>query len=126
MKEFSKFEIAAIKRTAQNVDKYVSKKTKLVAKRAELDTEIQSLQTMIDGWQEPIKHMTGGFTTEDLITKKIDKSGENPITKYELKYPETVIPETSEPTAEEVAAPVADEAPKAEATEEATKTGFAE
>ena len=54
MKEFSKFEIAAIKRTAQNVDKYVSKKTKLVAKRAELDTEIQSLQTMIDGWQEPI------------------------------------------------------------------------
>ena len=129
MKEFSKFEIAAIKRTAQNVDKYVSKKTKLVAKRAELDTEIQSLQTMIDGWQEPIKHMTGGFTTEDLITKKIDKSGENPITKYELKYPEAVIPEIpeiSEPTAEEVAAPVAEEAPKAEATEEAPKTGFAE
>ena len=127
MKEFSKFEIAAIKRTAQNVDKYVSKKTKLVAKRAELDTEIQSLQTMIDGWQEPIKHMTGGFTTEDLITKKIDKSGENPITKYELKYPETVIPEYElKYPEEEVAAPVAEEASKAEATEEAPKTGFAE
>lgn len=92
MKEFSKFEVASIKRTAQNVDKYVSRKTKLLAKRAELDTEIKTMQTMIDGWQEPIKNMTGGFTTEDLITKTIDKSGENPITKYELKYPETVIP----------------------------------
>ena len=96
MKEFSKFEIAAIKRTAQNVDKYVSKKTKLVAKRAELDTEIQSLQTMIDGWQEPIRSMTGGFTTEDLVTKVIDKSGDNPVTKYELKYPDTVVPPVDE------------------------------
>ena len=125
-KEFTKFELARMKRTAQNVEGFLKQKNKLEAKKAKIEADLVISQSMIDGWQEPIKHMTGGFTTEDLITKKIDKSGENPITKYELKYPETVIPETSEPTAEEVAAPVAEEAPKAEATEEAPKTGFAE
>ena len=92
VKEFSKFEIAAIKRTAQNVDKYVSNKNKLLAKKAKIEAELVVLQSMIEGWQEPIKNMTGGFTTEDLIVKNIDKSGDNPITKYELRFPDTIIP----------------------------------
>ena len=92
MKEFSKFEIAAIKRTAQNVDKYVSNKNKLLAKKAKIEAELVVLQSMIEGWQEPIKNMTGGFTTEDLVVKNIDKSGDNPVTKYELRFPDTIIP----------------------------------
>ena len=92
VKEFSKFEIAAIKRTAQNVDKYVSNKNKLLAKKAKIEAELVVLQSMIDGWQEPIKNMTGGFTTEDLVVKNIDKSGDNPVTKYELRFPDTIIP----------------------------------
>ena len=92
VKEFSKFEIAAIKRTAQNVDKYVSNKNKLLAKKAKIEAELVVLQSMIEGWQEPIKNMTGGFTTEDLVVKNIDKSGDNPITKYELRFPDTIIP----------------------------------
>ena len=91
-REFSKFEIAAIKRTAQNVDKYVSNKNKLLAKKAKIEADLTIAQGMIDGWQEPIKQMTGGFTTEDLVVKTIDKSGDNPITKYELKFPDTVVP----------------------------------
>ena len=96
VKEFSKFEIAAIKRTAQNVDKYVSNKKKLLAKIAKMEAEVNTAQVMIDGWQEPIRSMTGGFTTEDLVTKVIDKSGDNPVTKYELKYPDTVVPPVDE------------------------------
>ena len=92
VKEFSKFEIAAIKRTAQNVDKYVSNKNKLLAKKAKIEADLVMAQSMIDGWQEPIKAMTGGFTTEDLVVKTIDKSGDNPVTKYELKFPDTVVP----------------------------------
>ena len=92
VKEFSKFEIAAIKRTAQNVDKYVSNKNKLLVKKAKIEAELVVLQSMIEGWQEPIKNMTGGFTTEDLVVKNIDKSGDNPITKYELRFPDTIIP----------------------------------
>lgn len=93
--QFSKFEIAALKRTAANVDKYVSRKNKLVEKKTAIDAELTQLQTMIDGWQEPIKSMTGGYTTEDLVVKTIDKSGANPVTKYSLKYPDTVIPVTA-------------------------------
>ena len=106
-KNFSKFEIASIKRTAQSVDKYVNKKAQLIEKKAELDAEINQLSIMINGWQEPIKQMTGGFTTEDLIVRGEDK-------KYELKYPETVIPVEEEattdlPAGEEAETPVVTE-----------------
>lgn len=107
MKEFSKLEIASIKRTAQNVNKYVSQKEKLEGKKAAIDAEIVTLQGMIDAWQEPIKKMTGGFTTEDLIIKTVDKSGEKGTvsTKYELRYPETVIPSPEVLPSPEVSAP---------------------
>ena len=113
-KEFSKWEIASIKRTAQNVDKYVHKRNDLVAKKADLEAEINQLNIMINGWQEPVKQMTNGYTTEDLIIKTIDKTGKNPVTKYELKYPETVVPIEEEattdlPAGEEAETPVVTE-----------------
>lgn len=99
-KKFSKIEIAAIKRTAQNVATFVTKKERLDAKIAELEAEKASLQPMIDAFQGPIKDMTGGYTTEDLVTREIIKTGkfdsktgkEIIQTRYVLKYPETVIP----------------------------------
>lgn len=97
-KEFSKFEVAAIKRTAANVSKFVTEKEKLEQKKAALDERLQKLQEMIDGWQAPIKAMTGGFTTESLVKRIVDKSGKNPITKFELLYPETVVPVNTENT----------------------------
>lgn len=99
MKEFSKFEIATIKRTAQNVASMVIKKNKIKAQLDELQAEYDQLATMQEQYEAPIKTMTGGYTTEDLVervvenTGKVDKEG-RPIkqTKYNLKYPETVIP----------------------------------
>lgn len=99
-KKFSKIEIAVIKRTAQNVAQFVTKKERLDAKIAELEAEKAALQPMIDAFQGPIKAMTGGYTTEDLVvresvgTGKMDaKTGKEIMqTRYELKYPETVIP----------------------------------
>ena len=88
-KEFSKFEITAIKRTAANVDRYVQKKAKLLKTLQEVTTELELTQTMIDRWQGPIKEMTGGFTTESLIKKTKTDSG----TKFELIYPETIVPD---------------------------------
>ena len=85
MKEFSKFEIADIKRTATTVQKYVQKKVKLQAKIKAMQEEESKLQVMIDNWQAPIKELTGGYTTEDLIAT--DENG-----KLVLKYPETVVP----------------------------------
>lgn len=99
-KKFSKIQIAVIKRTAQNVAQFVTKKERIDAKIAELEAEKASLQPIIDSFQGPIKEMTGGYTTEDLVVKevvhtgKIDASNGKEIlnTRYVLKYPETVVP----------------------------------
>lgn len=100
-KEFSKFFIASLKRTAQNVQPLVRRKTKLLSQIYEMRNELCSLQAQIDGYQIPIKEVTGGYTTEDLVervvteTAKLDKDGK-PIkmTQYILKYPETIVPPT--------------------------------
>ena len=99
-KKFSKIQIAAIKRTAQNVAQFTTKKERIDAKIAELEAEKKSLQPMIDAFQGPIKEMTGGYTTEDLVKREVIKTGEFDQktgkeimqTRYVLKYPETVIP----------------------------------
>lgn len=101
MKEFSKFEIAAIKRTAQNVNAMVTKKTKLKEKLDALQTEYDALNEAQEQFEAPIRKMTGGYGTEDLVEKvieatdKMDKDGKPiKITKYVLKYPDTILPPT--------------------------------
>jgi predicted transcriptional regulator len=111
MKEFSKFEIATIKRTAQNVAPLVRRKNKIKEKIDELYAELQQLETQQTQWEQAIVTMTGGFTTEDLVdkvvetTNSVDKDG-NPVkvTKYVLKYLNTVVPvpTTEVPVQEEV------------------------
>ena len=103
-KNFSKIEIAVIQRTAQNVAQFVTKKEKLNAKIAELEAEKTALQPIIDSFQGPIKEMTGGYTTEDLVTREVvhtgkldSKTGKEILqTRYVLKYPDTVVPPTTE------------------------------
>lgn len=100
MKTFNKLEVAAIKRIAQSVAVWVSKKEAIDKKIAALEAEKKALQPMIDSFQGPVKEMTGGYTTEDLVIKKAEKTGKiDPKTgkegisyRYVLKYPETVIP----------------------------------
>lgn len=99
MKEFSKFEIAVIKRTAQNVNPMVTKKNKIRKQIAALSEEYDTLDKMQEQYEASIKTMTGGYSTEDLVDKvikdtgKVDKDGKPiKITQYILKYPETIIP----------------------------------
>lgn len=108
-KKFTKFELARMKRTAQNVDQYITKKNKLVAKITELQAELDGLNSLIELTDAPTKAMTGGYGTEDIIKKvvtptdKLDKNGNVvKITTYEFLYPETIIPVATEET-EEVA-----------------------
>lgn len=109
-KKFTKFELARMKRTAQNVDQYLAKKNKLVAKKAEIDAELAEVNNLIELTDAPTRAMTGGFGTEDIIRKvvtptdKLDKNG-NVIkqTTYEFIYPDTIIPPVVETPAEVVA-----------------------
>lgn len=103
MKKFSKFEIATIKRTAQSVNPMVSKKAKLKEQINALQAEYDQLNTMQEQYEASIKTMTGGYGTEDLVdkvietTSAVDKNGKPiKVTKYVLKYPETVIPIAAE------------------------------
>ena len=101
MKELSKFEIAAIKRTAQNVNAMVTKKTKLKEKIDVLQAEYDQIEEAQEQFEAPIRKMTGGYGTEDLVEKviedtgKLDKDGKSiKLTKYVLKYPDTILPPT--------------------------------
>lgn len=107
-KEFSKFFVASLKRTAQNVSPLVRRKQKLQAEITEREEELKSIQVQLDTYEAPIKEATGGYGTEDLVvrtvevTDKVDKDGKPiKVTKWNLKYPETIVPvieeETSEP-----------------------------
>lgn len=99
MKTFNLREITTIKRTAMNVNPLVTRKNKIKEKIDQLNTEYNELQELQDTWELAIKTLTGGYTTEDLVEKvvedtgKVDKEGKPiKVTKYVLKYPETVIP----------------------------------
>lgn len=96
--EFNKFTKAQIKRTALNVWPMVSKRNRLQEKIEEMQNEINALQVSIDANETAVKNLTG-YLTEDLVvrtvvdTGKVDKKGRPiKVTKYDLKYPETVVP----------------------------------
>lgn len=72
MKELSRFEMAAIKRTAQNVKSMLKKKATLEAKQEALTAEINKLTEMIEVWEAPIMKMTGGFTSEQILKGEME------------------------------------------------------
>ena len=90
MKEITTRQMAMIKRIAMNVNPLVVKKNKLISKINDLTVEIAEINDAIEGNEMGIMTITGGLSSEILITKtvtdsgKVDKNG-NPIkvTKYE-------------------------------------------
>lgn len=124
-KTFSKIEISVIKSTAKNASQFVAKKQKVAAmikeveekvaeqirKRAaekieKLEAEMAGYQSIIDSLNAPVKQITGGYTTEDLVDIKKEGTGsmdpktgkEIMKTVYVLKYPDTVVPPTNDTT----------------------------
>jgi hypothetical protein len=123
MKNFSKIEISVIKSAAKNAAPYVTKKAKIDAqikeveekaaeairkrveeKVAKLEAEKAGYDAIISSLNASVKQITGGYTTEQLIDIKKEATGqmdpktgkEIMKTVYVLKYPETVVPPTTE------------------------------
>lgn len=63
----NRFQMAAVKRTAQNTKKLVTQREKVNARMRELAAELISINEQIDAWETPIKVMTGGYTSEQCI-----------------------------------------------------------
>ena len=118
-KKFSKIEISVIKSAAKNAAPFVAKKAKVDAQIEEAQKKMQKLleekiqkleaeksgyQAIIDSMNQAVKQITGGYTTEDLVDIKKEATGsmdpktgkEIFKTVYVLKYPETVVPPTTE------------------------------
>lgn len=99
-KEFTKFELARLKRTAQNVEGFLKQKNKLEEKKAKIEEELAIVNQQIELTDAPTIAMTG-YHTEDIIKKvvtptdQVDKNG-NIIKKvtFEFIYPDTIVPPT--------------------------------
>lgn len=108
-KEFTKFELARMRRTAQNVEGFLKQKNKLREKKAKIEEELAVINQQIELTDAPTVAMTG-YHTEDIIKKvvtptdQVDKNG-NIIKKvtFEFIYPDTIVPPvvTNDNTVEE-------------------------
>lgn len=101
-RKFDKFFVANLKRTAQMVSPMVREKDKLIAEIEEKYARIDALRAQIESLDSHIRQECG-YGVEDLITRevvntgKLDKAGKPvKVTKWTLKYPETIIPPTEE------------------------------
>ena len=106
-KEFTKFELARMKRTAQNVEGFLKQKNKLEEKKAKFEEELAVINQQIELTDAPTVAMTG-YHTEDIIrevvtpTDQVDKNG-NIIKKvtFEFIYPDTIVPPVTDVAEEE-------------------------
>ena len=106
-KEFTKFELARMKRTAQNVEGFLKQKNKLEEKKAKIEEELAVINQQIELTDAPTVAMTG-YHTEDIIKKvvtptdQVDKNG-NIIKKvtFEFIYPDTIVPPVTDVGEEE-------------------------
>lgn len=72
MKELSRTELATVKRTAANVKTFRTKKAKLEAQRAKIETELESVNKSIDLFEQPIIEVTGGYTSEQVLNGEME------------------------------------------------------
>lgn len=128
-KEFTKFELARMKRTAQNVEGFLKQKNKLEEKKAKIEEELAVINQQIELTDAPTVAMTG-YHTEDIIKKvvtptdQVDKNG-NIIKKvtFEFIYPDTIVPPVTEEEAPvDTEETIANDKEPSEKATEATET----
>ena len=97
MKELTRNELAIVKRTAKSTKQLRDKKTRLLAKIADIQAELASIEESIEIFEAPIKHLTGGFTSVEVL------NGSMEVTASMENNPEGEVEET---TVEEHEVPV--------------------
>lgn len=102
MKELTRNELAIVKRTAKSTKQLRDKKARLLAKVADLQAELASIEESIEIFEAPIKHLTGGFTSEEVLNGVMDvaQAMEN---SPEGEVEETTVEEHEVPAEEAVA-----------------------
>ena len=105
-KKFDKFFVANLKRTAQMVSPMVREKVKLLAEIEEKQNRVATLDAQIESLDSHIRQECG-YGVEQLITRKVVDTGKvgkdgKPVkvTKWELNFPETIVPPQEQPACE--------------------------
>lgn len=101
-RELSRFELAIVKRTAQNTKSLRTKRDKLVEKIEKAQEELGVINEAIEGFEAPIKAMTGGFTSEEVLAG-IMAVAEATEAAPEGEVSEEVVGEVEVPASEAVA-----------------------
>ena len=111
-KKFDKFFVANLKRTAQMVSPMVREKVKLLADIEDKQNRVATLNAQIESLDSHIRQECG-YGVEQLITRKVvdtgkvDKDGKPvKVTKWELNFPETIVPPQEQPDCEAVEGPI--------------------
>ena len=111
-KKFDKFFVANLKRTAQMVSPMVREKVKLLAEIEEKHNRVVTLDAQIESLDSHIRQECG-YGVEQLIarrvvdTGKVDKDGKPvKVTKWELYFPETIVPPQEQLDCEAVEGPI--------------------
>ena len=111
-KKFDKFFVANLKRTAQMVSPMVREKAKLLTDIEEKQNRVATLDAQIESLDSHIRQECG-YGVEQLITRKVvdtgkvDKDGKPvKVTKWELNFPETIVPPQEQPVDEVAEGPI--------------------
>lgn len=100
MRELNRFDLAIIKRTAKNTKALVAKRDKLQAMIKKNQEELDTILATIEKFEAPIKEMTGGFTSEQVL------NGEAEVANVMSDAPEGSIDGTA--TVEEIEIPASE------------------
>lgn len=89
-KELSRFEIAIVKRTAQNTKALRTKRDKAKAKIEALTVELQEIEAVIEKFEAPVKEITGGLSSEEVLAELAKaETAENSAEETESEVPTT-------------------------------------
>lgn len=70
--ELSRYELAAVKRTAQNVKMLRNKLAKVTEKYNQIASEKAGLEEEIENWETPIRKKYG-FSSEEILSGEADR-----------------------------------------------------
>lgn len=76
MKELTRTQLAVVKRTAQNVKGLRTKLAKINEKISNLTAEAMEIDNTIEQFEAPIRTMTGGFSSEEVLNGTMDAINE--------------------------------------------------
>ena len=93
MIELNRLQLAAIKRAAKNVQPMRNKKARLMQRMEALQREIEGIDATIEAWENPVRTMTGGYSSEEILRENTTENVEENVEENIEENVETEVTE---------------------------------